>query len=166
MAQDYTINAVSPKSEDWSFQGDKGKVNMTSFYVKTAETGDKVLKLNRSSKKGAPNTGDVVHGYVKPDKKGVEMLKEKKKEQRESFGGKKKYGRSPEETESIQKQTALKAAVEYANVSLDAGTHQTPEQVTDNAQIFFNWLKGEAVDNPFKNDVNDDKPVDLSDIPL
>lgn len=124
--QDYTIDAVSPKIDEWESQYGP----MRTYYVKI---NGNTVKLNKKPDSPAPTKGETLYGYIQPSQYGDQF-----KTQKKPFapGG---FKADPDKQNQIKAQWAIGQAVSiYNQMSAEDAASAVFEQVVEeNATKLF-----------------------------
>lgn len=135
----HTIAQVGPSNQWQSQQGGA----FVDYQLRFAGV-EKVAILTQKPETAPPQPGQTIDVDLLPHPKFQDKLKAKRiQQQRPQSGGQRPD--DPETRKSIERQVALKAAVEYearkdAAAAQNGGALSSPLDVTVTAQVFADWL--------------------------
>lgn len=132
MSKEYTIEAVSEKTKNWSSQYG----GFTTYYVKLNGEGDEAIQLNKKSDSPAPNSGDELYGEIQ-----ITEFGKKFKSQKKPFGSNARTPESQDTQDNIARSVALKAAVDLSVGFLSAGGKAETASVLETADTLLTWLQ-------------------------
>lgn len=131
MKQDYTIKAVKPTPKEWQSQYGP----MLTWLIQVEGNGEPV-QLNKKADSPQPKPGDRIYGHIEDTEYGQKFKGAPRPP------GASGYQKSPEEREGMYRCNALNNAV--AIFTDGTGTTPSGEIITDLADKFYAWLKGES----------------------